>query len=153
MIDNTALQGAFPRIEARGRHAGKGPRMSFRRLSSGLVLVLALAAPLCAQKIPVTEKALSNGMHLLIVHREGEATVAGGWVAHVGSSNERPGITGISHLFEHMMFKGSHVIGTRDYSKDERLIAEQERIQDQIREELSKMRAAERRGELADMTK
>ena len=33
--------------------------------------------------------------------------VAAGWVAHVGSANERPGITGIAHLFEHMMFKGT----------------------------------------------
>ena len=40
--------------------------------------------------------------------------------------SERPGITGISHLFEHMMFKGSHVIGTRDYDKDVQLIDEQE---------------------------
>jgi predicted Zn-dependent peptidase len=92
-------------------------------------------------------------MKLLLIPRHLSPTVAGGWVAHVGSVNERPGITGISHLFEHMMFKGSHVIGTRDYEKDVQLIEEQERTQDQMREELSKMRAAERRGELADMTR
>ena len=101
----------------------------------------------------VEEHVLSNGMTLLLIPRHLSPTVAGGWVAHVGSVNERPGITGISHLFEHMMFKGSHVIGTRDYDKDVQLIEEQERVQDQVREELSKMRAAERRGELADMTK
>src|SRR6266540_3081030 len=153
MIDNTALQGAFPRIEARGRHAGKGPRMSFRRLSSGLVFVLALAAPLCAQKIPVTEKVLSNGMRLLIVHREGEATVAGGWVAHVGSANERPGITGIAHLFEHMMFKGTPTIGTKNYRKDLQIIAEQENLRAAMRQEEAKMRAAWRRGEIDDLQK
>jgi predicted Zn-dependent peptidase len=103
--------------------------------------------------IKVQEHLLSNGMKLLLVPRHLSPTVSGGWVAKVGSVNERPGITGISHLFEHMMFKGSHVIGTRDYEKDVRLIDEQERIQDQMREELSKMRAAERRGELEDMTK
>jgi predicted Zn-dependent peptidase len=92
-------------------------------------------------------------MKLLLIPRHLSPTVAGGWVARVGSVNERPGITGISHLFEHMMFKGTHVIGTRDYAKDVALIDEQERVQDQIREELSTMRAAERRGELADMTK
>jgi predicted Zn-dependent peptidase len=101
----------------------------------------------------VEEHFLSNGMKLLLIPRHLSPTVAGGWVAHVGSVNERPGITGISHLFEHMMFKGSHVIGTRDYAKDEQLILEQERVQDQIREELSAMRAAERRGDLADMWK
>ncbi|HKQ57606.1 MAG TPA: pitrilysin family protein [Candidatus Eisenbacteria bacterium] len=101
----------------------------------------------------VEEHFLSNGMKLLLIPRHLSPTVAGGWVAHVGSVNERPGITGISHLFEHMMFKGSHTIGTRDYAKDEQLILEQERVQDQIREELSAMRAAERRGDLADMWK
>ena len=74
-------------------------------------------------------------------------------MAHVGSVNERPGITGISHLFEHMMFKGTHVIGTRDYEKDVRLIEEQERLREEMRAELSKMRLAQRRGEIEDMTK
>ena len=111
------------------------------------------APPTRSAGLRVEEHILSNGMKLLLIPRHLSPTVAGGWVAHVGSVNERPGITGISHLFEHMMFKGSHVIGTRDYDKDVQLIEEQERIQDQMREELSKMRAAERRGELADMTK
>jgi predicted Zn-dependent peptidase len=106
-----------------------------------------------AAGIQVQEHILSNGMKLLLVPRHISPTVAGGWVAKVGSVNERPGITGISHLFEHMMFKGSHVIGTRDYEKDVRLIEEQERTQDQMREELSRMRAAERRGEIEDMTR
>jgi predicted Zn-dependent peptidase len=116
----------------------------------------AAAKPAAAPRpagIKVEEHILSNGMKLLLIPRHLSPTIAGGWVAHVGSVNERPGITGISHLFEHMMFKGSHVIGTRDYDKDVQLIEEQERTQDQMREELSKMRAAERRGELADMTR
>src|SRR5881396_2759504 len=124
--------------------------MSSRRVSSGIVLALAFAAPIGAQKIPVAEKTLSNGMHLLIVHREGEATVAGGWVAHVGSSNERPGITGISHLFEHMMFKGTPTIGTKDYRKDLEIINAHERIRDQMRQEERKMRAEYRQGKIDD---
>jgi hypothetical protein len=46
-----------------------------------------------AQRVPVVEKELANGMRLLLVERHDEPTVAGGWVAHVGSSNERPGMT------------------------------------------------------------
>ncbi|MGI8965402.1 MAG: insulinase family protein, partial [Limisphaerales bacterium] len=67
-----------------------------------------------AQKVPVIETTLSNGLRLLLVPRKEETTVSGGWVAHVGSSNERPGITGIAHLFEHMMFKGTPTIGTKN---------------------------------------
>jgi predicted Zn-dependent peptidase len=118
------------------------------------VLVLSLSwLPAWAQKVPVVEKQLKNGMRLLLVERHDEPTVAGGWVAHVGSSNERPGMTGIAHLFEHMMFKGTPTIGTKDYQKDLAIIAEQERIRDQIRAEEEKMREAYRRGEIDDLLK
>ena len=92
-------------------------------------------------------------MRVLLVPRHLSPTVSCGWVARVGSANERPGITGIAHLFEHMMFKGTHVIGTRDYALDARLIAEQEVVMDEMRAEISKLREAYRRGELDDITK
>src|SRR5207253_4831903 len=104
-------------------------------------------APLHAQKVPVIEKQLANGMRLLLVERHDEPSVAGGWVAHVGSSNERPGITGIAHLFEHMMFKGTPTIGTKNYQKDLEIISQQERTRDEMRQEERKMREEFRRGE------
>src|SRR6516164_3449650 len=110
-----------------------------------LLLQWALLLPLHAQKVPVVEKQLSNGMRLLLVERHDEPLIAGGWVAHVGSSNERPGMTGIAHLFEHMMFKGTPTIGTKDYSTDLEIISEQERVRDQMRAEERKIRAMYRR--------
>jgi predicted Zn-dependent peptidase len=124
-----------------------------RRCLWGLWLLPALLVPAMAQKVPVVQKQLSNGMTLLLVERHDEPTVAGGWVAHVGSSNERPGITGIAHLFEHMMFKGTPTIGTKDYKKDLEIIAAQERIRDQMRQEERKMRAEYRHGEIDDILK
>src|SRR6266478_6470595 len=118
-----------------------------------LVLHCAWPSALHAQKVPVVEKQLSNGMRLLMLGRHDEPTVAGGWVAHVGSSNERPGITGTAHLFEHMMFKGTETIGTTDYQKDLEILAEQEKVRDQMREEEAKMRAAYRHGEIEDLMK
>ena len=109
--------------------------------------------PLQAQKVPVVEKHLANGMRLLLVERHDEPTVAGGWVAHVGSSNERLGMTGIAHLFEHMMFKGTPTIGTTNYQRDLEIIAAQERIRDEIRQEERKMRVQYRHGEIEDMLK
>src|ERR1041384_4482129 len=109
--------------------------------------------PLFAQQVPVVEKTLPNGMKLLLVERHDDPAVAGGWVAHVGSSNERPGITGIAHLFEHMMFKGTPTIGTKDYPEDLRIIAEQEQIREQMRHEEARMRQAYRRGEIDDLMK
>ena len=113
----------------------------------------ALLLPLHAQKVPVVEKHLANGMRLLLVERHDEPSVAGGWVAHVGSSNERPGITGIAHLFEHMMFKGTPSIGTKNYPKDLEIIAGQERVRDDMRLEERKMRMAYRHGEIDDLLK
>lgn len=110
------------------------------------------AAPSRAETVPVEEHVLDNGMRLLLIRRPLAPIVAGGWVAHVGSANERPGITGISHLFEHMMFKGTRTIGTKDADRDLRLIEEQERVREAMRAEDSKLRAAWRRGELADWT-
>ena len=121
-----------------------------------LALSLALCgvtSALLAQKVPVTEKFLPNGLKVLLVERHDEPSVAGGWVAHVGSSNERPGITGIAHLFEHMMFKGTPTIGTTNYPRDLEIIAEQEKVRDQMREEDEKQRAAYRRGEIDDLLK
>jgi len=109
--------------------------------------------PLPAQQVPVLEKTLPNGMKLLLVDRHDDPAVAGGWVARVGSSNERPGITGIAHLFEHMMFKGTPTIGTKNYQRDLEIISEQEKLRDQMREEEAKMRAAWRRGEIDDLLK
>jgi predicted Zn-dependent peptidase len=100
------------------------------------IICSVLFAPmLWAQQVPVQEYLLSNGMRLLMVPKKGDPNIAAGWVARVGSVNERPGITGISHLFEHMMFKGTHVIGTTDIEKDLKLMAQMDAVKAEIREE------------------
>ncbi len=88
-----------------------------------------------AQKLKVVEKQLANGLKILLVERHDSPDIAGGWVARVGSSNERPGMTGIAHLFEHMLFKGTPVLGTKDYAKDLEIIAAQERVREGMRRE------------------
>jgi predicted Zn-dependent peptidase len=120
---------------------------------AGLALLVVIVASVRAQQVPVIERSLPNGMTLLMVERHDDPTIAGGWVAHVGSANERPGITGIAHLFEHMMFKGTPTIGTKDYKQDLEIIAAQEKLRDEMRREEAKMRAAWRRGEIDDWQK
>lgn len=105
-----------------------------------------------AQQIPIQEVELENGMRLLLVERHNEPRVAAGWVAKVGSANERPGITGIAHLFEHMMFKGTRTIGSRNPGRDLEIIREQEAVREQMRQEERKLRQMLRRGEIPDMT-
>jgi len=110
------------------------------------------AVSVSAQKIPVVEKRLPNGFKLLLVERHEEPRIAGGWVAHVGSANERPGITGIAHLFEHMMFKGTPTIGTTDAARDLDILVQQEQVRDEMRAEEARMRQALRKGDVEDIT-
>jgi len=124
--------------------------MNFLRLTG---LMVAAALPALAQQIPVIERELPNGFKLLLVERHEEPRIAGGWVVKVGSSNERLGTTGIAHLFEHMMFKGTPTLGTKDAKRDLELIAEQERVRGEMRQEESALRRSLRRGELEDVTK
>ena len=112
-----------------------------------------LGGPAAAQEVRAEEHILPNGMKLLLVQRPDEPSVSAGWVAKVGSVNERVGITGISHLFEHMMFKGTTTLGSKDPGRDLEIIAEQEKLRDGMRAEESKMRAAWRRGEIDDLSK
>ena len=99
----------------------------------------------------VKEHQLSNGMKVLLLERNDAPSISGGWVARVGSVDERPGITGMAHLFEHMMFKGTPTIGTQDYEKDLEIIAAQEKVRDAMRAEERRMRVMWRRGEITDL--
>jgi predicted Zn-dependent peptidase len=56
---------------------------------------------------PIEKHELDNGLMVLLIPDHSAPTVTIQVWYKTGSKNERPGITGISHLFEHMMFKGS----------------------------------------------
>jgi predicted Zn-dependent peptidase len=60
---------------------------------------------------------LANGLRLRLLREVGSPTVSYSTVFQVGSRNERPGITGISHLFEHMMFNGAARYGPKAFDR------------------------------------
>jgi len=117
-----------------------------------LALLVAGVASLClasdTAEVPVQEYELDNGMRLLLVERHDDPSVAGGWVAHVGSANEEAGATGIAHLFEHMMFKGSRTIGTTDAEKELQIMAKLDGVRIEMEKEYTALRDAKRRGEV-----
>ncbi len=107
-----------------------------RALSASL-LAAGIAGAALAQQVQVETFTLPNGMKFLLVPRTDQPNViAAGWVAKVGSANERPGITGISHFFEHMMFKGTNTIGTASAERDRQLRDDQKEIRDRINQEI-----------------
>jgi predicted Zn-dependent peptidase len=87
-----------------------------------------------------------------MIPKKGDPNIAAGWVARVGSVNERPGITGISHLFEHMMFKGTHIIGTTDINQDLKLMARMDSIKAEIRVEEQAQVQRLRLGQISDLS-
>lgn len=104
-----------------------------RRMLWAVVAAVSVASAARAQQVKVEEFILDNGMKFLLYPRNEEPNIiAAGWVAKVGSVNERPGITGISHFFEHMMFKGTNTIGTKDPQRDAEFRAKQKACRDQI---------------------
>ena len=96
-----------------------------RRLYSALMTFLAgclglgcsLAWPQDTFHLNIREFRLENGLEVLILEDHAVPLVTVQVWYHVGSRNERPGITGISHFLEHMMFKGTPKYGAGMYSQ------------------------------------
>ena len=115
-----------------------------------LVICMGGIHPMLAQEVPVIEHELENGLKILLVPRPGDPNIAAGWIARVGSVYERPGITGVAHLFEHMMFKGTHTIGTSDIGQDLDIIAQLDAVKTELYVEEARLLQAHRLGEIED---
>src|SRR5436309_14110700 len=66
---------------------------------------------------PVEEHSLPNGLQIRLLQDRTFPIATLYSFFRVGSRNERPGITGISHLFEHMMFNGSKKYGPKEFDR------------------------------------
>jgi predicted Zn-dependent peptidase len=118
---------------------------------AGVAILLAAALPASAQNIDAKEYRLDNGMQVLMVERHEAPTIMAAIFCRVGSANETTGITGISHLFEHMMFKGTETIGTTDFKQDQEIMARLDSLRALMRDEERIMRENLRRGTVKDM--
>ena len=103
------------------------------------ILALAAAAVILAAFVtagPVTldvkEHVLANGMKILMIPKPGVPRVVCHVYFKVGSINERPGITGSAHVHEHLMFKGTEVMGVTDYAKESAIDAQIDELMAQI---------------------
>ena len=63
----------------------------------------------------VTEFTLPNGLHFTLVERHEAPVVSFHTYVNAGSVDDPSGSTGIAHMFEHMAFKGTESIGTKDW--------------------------------------
>lgn len=67
----------------------------------------AKAAPLALPALPLRERRLANGLHVVSAAVAGGGTVAVQMWYRVGSKDDPEGRSGFAHLFEHLMFKGT----------------------------------------------
>ena len=91
-----------------------------RRSALLLLCAMAVAASTVwaqSQEFPVSTRTLKNGMKVLVQPDHSIPNVALYIFYRIGSRNEHPGTTGLSHFFEHMMFNGAKKYGPGDLDK------------------------------------
>src|SRR5215467_2908275 len=87
-------------------------------LLMGILLTPSCAAAQSeARQFPVVTKTLKNGMKVLVQSDHSIPNVALYIFYRIGSRNEHPGTTGLSHFFEHMMFNGAKKYGPGELDK------------------------------------
>jgi predicted Zn-dependent peptidase len=88
----------------------------------------------------VMEKTLKNGMKFIVMEQHQVPLVSFHVYADVGSAQEVQGITGISHLLEHMAFKGSTTLGTKDHAAEAKILADLDQVYGQLSKEEQKLK-------------
>ncbi len=66
----------------------------------------------------VFQTTLPNGLTVIILPRHEAPVISFVTYADVGGVNEQQNATGLAHIFEHMAFKGTTTLGTKDYPKE-----------------------------------
>src|SRR5574340_53511 len=99
--------------------------MSGFRLWGIAALALCLALPARPQDLKqfektVSEFTLANGMHFIVVERHEAPVVSFQTYASVGAVNDPKGETGLAHMFEHMAFKGTSEIGSKNWPQEKK---------------------------------
>src|SRR5277367_6241069 len=98
----------------------------------------------------VTEFTLGNGLHFIIFERHEAPVVSFHSYVNAGSVDDPGGETGIAHMFEHMAFKGTETIGSRNFPLERKAMDEVEHIYDQYEAEQNKGLKADKKT-LADL--
>ncbi|MGK7934927.1 MAG: M16 family metallopeptidase, partial [Xenococcaceae cyanobacterium] len=97
----------------------------------------------------VNEFRLDNGMKFIVLENHEAPVVSFVTYANVGGVDEPDGKTGVAHFLEHLAFKGTDKIGTREYSVEKKYLERLDRL-------FAKMQQAKAEGnqeKLAQLTK
>jgi predicted Zn-dependent peptidase len=113
-----------------------------------LYLLLCLPVLIAAQDLKqfekkITEFTLPNGLKFIVLERHDAPVVSFHTYVNAGSVDDPGGETGIAHMFEHMAFKGTDRIGTKNYTAEKQAL-------DAVEEAYTKLSAERAKGARAD---
>jgi predicted Zn-dependent peptidase len=103
----------------------------------------ALAFDFGALEKSVKERTLANGMKFIVLERHQAPVVSFVILANVGAVDDPKGYTGLAHMFEHMAFKGTTSLGSKDIDRELRLMAVEDSFYLELRSERLKGRFAD----------
>jgi predicted Zn-dependent peptidase len=106
-------------------------------------LLFLLPALLAAQSLQdfekkVTRFTLPNGLTFILIERHDAPVVSFHTYVNVGSVDDPTGRTGLAHMFEHMAFKGTPTIGTKNWPLEKQALDNVEVVYDRLENELNK---------------
>lgn len=127
-------------------------------IRSGLLTLCALSLAAAAQakelNIDVQKKVLDNGVTILVWERESAGRVGARSFYKVDIAAERPGTVGLVHMLEHHLFKGTDIVGTKNWEKERPIAASVELLERQLTDEQNRQRQCLlQRGVFAELEK
>jgi len=106
--------------------------MRLRYVTVSLLPILLAAQNLKEFEKKVTEFTLANGLHFIVVERHEAPVVSFHTYVNAGSADDPSGETGIAHMFEHMAFKGTESIGSKNWPEEKKAIDHEEEVYDRL---------------------
>jgi predicted Zn-dependent peptidase len=106
-------------------------RPQLKRVLALFVLLLpfqlSFAQDLASFEKRVIVRTLPNGLTVVLMRREEAPVFSFQIMVDAGSAQDPKGLSGLAHMFEHMAFKGTPTIGTKDWAKEKPLLEELEK--------------------------
>jgi predicted Zn-dependent peptidase len=112
--------------------------MRFRVLFFALLPGLLAAQSLQDFEKKVTEFTLANGMTFLVIERHQAPVVSFHTYVNAGAADDPSGRTGLAHMFEHMAFKGTPTIGSKNWPAEKKALDAIEEVYDRLDAERNK---------------
>ncbi len=86
----------------------------------------------------VTEFSLANGLHFIVLERHAAPVVSFHTYVNAGSVDDPEGKTGLAHMFEHMAFKGTETVGSKNWPEEKKALDGIEDVYDRLDQERRK---------------